>query len=109
MLRLYRHAANEYTLRLRYSKRGSKKRALCFSTLLQNELNSHVARFRTHFRTCLATNKVARFVFEGGKKGQHRCTTPFAAMLQNKLHVFCCPFYRTLTRLTIGHLHEEVT
>ena len=23
-------------------------------------------------------------------------STRFAAMLQNKLHVFCCPFFRTL-------------
>ena len=44
MLRLYMHAANEYTLRLRHSKTGSKKRATCFATLLQNELNSDVAR-----------------------------------------------------------------
>ena len=28
---------------------------------------------------------------------QHRYSTRFAAMLQNKLHVFCCPFFRTFT------------
>ena len=92
MLRLYRHAANEYTLRLRHSKTGSKKRATCFATLLQNELNSDLARSTTQFRTRLATNQVARFVFVGGKKAQHRYSTSFAAMLQNKLHVFCCSF-----------------
>ena len=27
---------------------------------------------------------------------QHRYSNRFAAMLQNKLHVFCCPFFRTL-------------
>ena len=33
---------------LRYEKTGNKKRATCFATLLQNELNSDVARFATH-------------------------------------------------------------
>ena len=32
------------------------KRATCFATLLQNELNSDVARFTNHGQTCLATN-----------------------------------------------------
>ena len=27
---------------------------------------------------------------------QHRYSTRFVAMLQDKLHVFCCPFFRTL-------------
>ena len=27
---------------------------------------------------------------------QHRYSTHFAAMLQNKLHVFCCPLFGTL-------------
>ena len=38
-----------------------------FATLLQNELNSQVARFTTHIRTCPASNKVARFFFLVGK------------------------------------------
>ena len=33
---------------LRYGKTGNKKRAICFATWLQNELNSGVARFTTH-------------------------------------------------------------
>ena len=32
----------------------------------------------------------------GGKNTQHRYSTRFAAMLQNKLHAFCCLFFRTL-------------
>ena len=52
---------------LRYSETGNKKRATRFATLLQNELNTDVARLTTHVRTCLATNKVARFVFVAGK------------------------------------------
>ena len=32
---------------------GNKKRATCFATMLQNELNSDVARCTTHVQTCL--------------------------------------------------------
>ena len=35
---------------LGYVKTGNKKRATCFATLLQNELNSDVARFITHIK-----------------------------------------------------------
>ena len=52
----------------RYSETGNKKRATRFATLLQNESNTDVARFVTHFRTLLPTNEVVRFVFVGGKK-----------------------------------------
>ena len=31
---------------------GNKKRATCFATMLQNELNSDVARCTTHVQTC---------------------------------------------------------
>ena len=58
--------------------------------------NSNVARFTTHVRPCLARNKVVRFVFVGGKTRQHHYSTHFAAMWQNKLRAFCCPFYRFL-------------
>ena len=34
---------------------------------VQTKLNSDVARFTTHVRPCLERNKVARFVFVGGK------------------------------------------
>ena len=54
-------------VKLSYSKTGNKKRATCFATLLQNEMNTDVARFTTRIRTCLATNKVARLFFVGGK------------------------------------------
>ena len=33
---------------LRHGKTGNKKRAICFATWLQNELNGDVARFTTH-------------------------------------------------------------
>ena len=39
-----------------------------WAALLQNKLNfSDVAHFTTHIRTCLPTNKVARFIFMGNK------------------------------------------
>ena len=74
----------------------AKKRATCFVTLLQNELKSDVARFTTHVQTCLATNQVhSREV----KRATLRSfPTRFAALWQNKLHVFCCPSYLTLKR-----------
>ena len=37
---------------LRYGKKGNKKLATCLATLLQNELNSDVARFTTDVQTC---------------------------------------------------------
>ena len=44
---------------LRYVKTGNKKRATCFATLLQNELNSDVGRFTTHIKPVLQpTNRV---------------------------------------------------
>ena len=45
---------------------GQQKRTTCFVTLLQNELESDVARFTTHVQTCLATNQVS---LKGGKTG----------------------------------------
>ena len=38
---------------LRYGKTGNKKRATCFATLLQNELNGDVARFTLHIKPVL--------------------------------------------------------
>ena len=35
------------------SKTGNKKRTTCLATLLQNELNSDVARFTTHIKPVL--------------------------------------------------------
>ena len=38
---------------LRYGKTGNKKRATCFESLLQNRLNSDVARYTTHIKPLL--------------------------------------------------------
>ena len=68
---------------------------MCFATLQQNELNSDVVRFTTHVRTCLATNMTPSFFFVMINRATSLFNS-FAAMLQNKLHVLCCPFYCTL-------------
>ena len=33
--------------------------------------------------------------FDGWQNEQYRYSAHFAAMLLDKVHVFCCPFYRT--------------
>ena len=62
-------------------KRATKKAATCFATLLQNELNSDVARLPT--KNTLATLFVPRKVRTWVANAQRRSP----AMLQNKLHV----------------------
>ena len=79
---------------LRHGKTGNKKSATCFATLLQNELNGDVARFTTNVQTCILF--IARQVLFGWQNAQHRYSTRFAAMLQNKLHVFSYPVFRHL-------------
>ena len=69
---------------------------MCFATLQQNELNSDVARFTTHVRTCIATNMAPSFFFVMINRATSLFNS-FAATLQNKLHVLCCPFYYTLS------------
>ena len=50
-----------------YGKTGNKKRATCFSTLLQNELNSDVARYATHIKPVLQQIKLLTGLNIGGK------------------------------------------
>ena len=75
---------------LRYSKTGDIKRATCFATLLQNELNNDVARFTTDEKKpsnlicCKTGSNVS-----GKMCDMARYSTHFAVMLQNKFHVFC--------------------
>ena len=74
---------------LRYGKTANKKRKI-FATWLQKELNSDVARFTTH------ENKPYNLIScktGSNMGGKTRNIAISAAMLQNKLHVFCCPFY----------------
>ena len=51
----------------RYAKTGNKKHATCFPTLLQNELNSEVARFTTHVQTCQQPDLLQDRFDVGGK------------------------------------------
>ena len=77
---------------LRYGKTGNKKRATCFATLLENELNSDVARFITIVRTCLATRK-------GGKTRNIPLQLVLRQCCKTSCTFFCCPFYRTFKRV----------
>ena len=54
---------NAASYQLGYVKTGNKKPVTSFAILLKNELNSDVARFTNHLRTCLATNQAARIFF----------------------------------------------
>ena len=65
-----------------YGKTGNK-RATCFATLLQNKLKSDVACFTNHVQTCLLKNEVVASCVN---------TCHFAALSQNKLHVFVAHF-----------------
>ena len=42
-------------------------------------------------------------------KRQHRYSTRFAAMLQDKFRVFCCPFFRTLRMNGIKELNPIIS
>ena len=50
---------------LRYVKTGNKKH--CFATLMQNELNSDVARFTTHIKPVLQQIRLLAGLNTGGK------------------------------------------
>ena len=70
-------------------------------SLLQNELNSDIARFTAHKKNLRTFVFVARQVqkWVRVKRGKHRTSTRLAPMLQNNLQVFCCSFYQVLLRL----------
>ena len=51
----------------RCGKTGNKKPATCFATLLQNELNSDVARFTTHIKPVLQQIRLLTGLNMGGK------------------------------------------
>ena len=72
----------------------TQKRATFFATLLQNELNSDVARFTTHIKPVL---QQIRLLTGFNVSHKTRNIVNFAALWQNKLRVFCCSFFRTLS------------
>ena len=63
-------------------------RATCLATLLQNKLNSDVARFTTHVKPVLQQNSLLTGFNMGGKTHNTRYSTCSSVMLQDKLHVF---------------------
>ena len=84
---------------LRFGKTGNKKRATCFATLLQNELNSDVARFTTHIKPVLQQIRLLTGLSRGGK-------TPNIA-IQLVLQQCCktsCPFFVARFSVPLGVL-----
>ena len=66
---------------LKVLKTGNKKHATCFATLLQNELQSNVARFATLIKYFLHQNRLLTGLNVGGKT----CNIAFQLVLQH-----CC-------------------
>ena len=71
---------------LMYGKTGNKKRAICFATWLQNELNSDVARFTTH------ENKPCNLI--SSKTGSNMCGKTRNIAIQLGLQQCCKPSCR---------------
>ena len=71
-------------------KQETKKHATCFATLLQNELNSDVARFTTNKKN-LATLFTARQFRTWIEK-----RTILLFNVAQQVHVLCCSFYCSL-------------
>ena len=72
----------KHRLNLRYGNTSNKKPATCFAILLQNELNSDVARFTTHIKPVLQQIRLLTGLNMGGKT-------------RNIATRYCCPFFRT--------------
>ena len=92
---------------LRFGKTSNKKHENCLATLLENELYSDVARFTTNIKPVLQQKR-------RWWNAQHRNWTRFSAMLQKRLHVIGCSFFRTfsgnpleLARVVVGPVHTN--
>ena len=77
---------------LRYGKTANKNYATCLATLLQNELTSDVARFTTHHRLLTGLNM-------GCETHNIAIQLLLQRYCKTKLHVSCCPFYRSFREL----------
>ena len=76
-------------------KRATKNVQLVLQHCCKTSWIAMLRVFHPH-QTCLATNKVfVNRIESGWWNAQHQYSTRFTAMLQNKFHVFCCPFFRT--------------
>ena len=87
------------TLKIRV--KGPQKRATCFSTFLQNELNNDVACFTTHVQTCLATKKVVL----GYEKLLQKVES--SSTFCNKICT-CCAFYWFKANLFCNKWHPRL-
>ena len=52
---------------VRYGKTGNKKRATCFATVLQNQLNNDVARYTAHIKPVLQQIRLLPGLNMGGE------------------------------------------
>ena len=77
-------------------KNGQHIRATCLATLLQNKLNSDLARFTTHVKPVLQQNSLLTGFNTGGKTRNTRLLTCSSVMLQDQLHVFFLPVFTHL-------------
>ena len=77
---------------LKNGKTGNKKRAICFTTWLQNELNSDVARFTTYENEPYNLISCKTESNTGGKT-RNIATQLGLQQCCKTMHVVCCPFY----------------
>ena len=73
---------------LRYGKMGNKRRATCRAKLLQNELNSDVARFTTHIKP--VTHEIG--LLTGLNMGGKTCNIAIQIVLQQCCKTSCTLF-----------------
>ena len=79
---------------------------LCFAALPQNEVKSDVARFTTHYQTCQHPESLQDGFDVGGKTlNMAIFRTRFPAMLRDKLHVFCYPFFCKISLIKTVVIH----
>ena len=71
---------------LKVRKTGNKKHAICFATLLQNELKSDVPRFTTHIKPVLQKIRLLTGLNDGGK----RATSLFESFCSNVAKQVAC-------------------
>ena len=87
--------------------KGTKKRATKnVQLVLQHCCKTNwCCAFYYQCSNLLTTWFVGRMVLSEWQNAQRRYSTRFAAMLQNKLPVFCCPFFRTLSCFVLFCFH----
>ena len=78
----------------------NSKRATCFATLRQNELNNDVARFTTRIKPVLQQIRLLAGLMWVVKRATSLFNS-FCSNVAKQVARFCCPFFRTLTSLTV--------